>query len=312
MSDIHAVVVDPGSKGRLKLARVSAPALSRSDALVQVRAISLNLGEIRRSLAADAGWRPGWDFAGTIETAAADGAGPKKGERVVGFLPAGAWAEQLAVPAANLAAIPDSVTFEQAATLPVAGMTALYALAKNGSILARKVLITGASGGVGHFAIQLAKLSGAHVVAAVRRREREKNAREAGADDVVTGEDLSAASRAGPYRLILESVGGNSLGAALSMLSPGGMCVLFGTSEAGETTFDARQFYSNGAVLYGFILFSEVKSQPPSQGLARLVSLLAEGRLKSPIEVKAPWSEIGVVAERLWNREIAGKAVLTL
>jgi NADPH:quinone reductase-like Zn-dependent oxidoreductase len=150
------------------------------------------------------------------------------------------------------------------------------------------------------------------VVASVSRAERAKYARESGADEVIVGADLSAAARFGPYYLILESVGGKSLSAALAMLRPGGMCVLFGTSESHEVTFDARQFYSGGGILYGFILFDEVKREPPALGLPRLVDLMAAGKLRSPIEVRASWTEIGQVAERLWNREIAGKAVLTI
>src|SRR5579875_251117 len=311
MDQVRAVVVDPAAAGRLALKQVPAPAPGRSEALIRVRAISLNLGEIRRARAADPGWRPGWDIAGTVEAAAADGSGPKQGARVVGFLPVAAWAELVAVPTNSIAVIPEKLSFEQAATLPVAGMTALYALGKNGSVLGRPVLITGASGGVGQFAVQLAHLSGARVIAVVSRAERAKYAGECGADEVIVG-DLSAAGRFGPYHLILESVGGKSLTSALTMLRSGGMCVLFGTSETPEVTFDARQFYSSGGILYGFILFDEVKLQPPAQGLARLVDLMAAGRLRSPIEVRASWTEIGSIAERYWNREIAGKAVLTL
>lgn len=312
MDEIRAVVVDPAATGRLVLKRVAAPVPGRSEALMRVRAISLNLGEIRRARAADPGWRPGWDIAGVVEAPAADGSGPKQGERVVGFVPVAAWAEVVAVPTGSLAVLPDNISFEEAATLPVAGMTALYALSKNGLLLGRPVLITGASGGVGQFAVQLAHLAGAHVVASVSRAERAKYARESGADEVITGADLSAAARFGPYHLILESVGGKSLSAALAMLRPSGMCVLFGTSESPEVTFDARQFYSGGGILYGFILFDEVKREPPAQGLSRLADLMAAGKLRSPIEVRASWTEIGRIAERLWNREIAGKAVLTI
>src|SRR5579885_28605 len=167
MDQIRAVVVDPAAPGRLALKPVPAPVPGRGEALMRVRAISLNLGEIRRARAADPGWRPGWDIAGIIETPAADGSGPRQGQRVVGFLPVAAWAELVAVPTGSLAELPDNLSFEEAATLPVAGMTALYALGKNGSILGRPVLITGASGGVGQFAAQLAHLAGARVIAAV-------------------------------------------------------------------------------------------------------------------------------------------------
>src|SRR5713226_10291192 len=99
-----------------------------------------------------------------------------------------------------------------------------------------------------------------------------KHARAAGAHQVVVGEDPSAAAKFGPYDLILESVGGNSLAAVMKMIAPGGMCVLYGVSASSETTFDAAAFMrTGGASLYGFILFHEIPHRPVAQGLARLV-----------------------------------------
>src|SRR5438132_3137014 len=190
MEQARAVVVDSEAVGRLAIKPMPVRAPLPSQALVRVKAISLNLGEVRRALTtAEAGWRPGWDLAGVVEQAAADHSGPPAGPRVVGFVPAGAWAEAVAVPTNALAQLPDNVSFAQAATLPVAGLTALYALEQNGSVLGRRVLVTGASGGVGHLAVELARQA---VAAAVRRPEREKHARVAGAHEVVIGEEPSA------------------------------------------------------------------------------------------------------------------------
>lgn len=151
MSTIRAVVVTPAAPARLAIDTVVSTAPPPTAALVRVAAISLNRGEVRRAQSDPAGARPGWDLSGVVEQAAADGSGPPVGSRVVGFLPSGAWAELVAVPTHALAVLPDSVTFAQAATLPVAGLTALLGLEKAGSLLGRTVLITGASGGVGDF-----------------------------------------------------------------------------------------------------------------------------------------------------------------
>jgi NADPH:quinone reductase len=312
VSKIRAVVVDPESAGRLEIREVEGPEPAPSEALVRVAAVSLNRGEVRRAMTSDgAGARPGWDLAGTVERAAADGSGPPEGARVVGMLNSGAWAELAAVPTRSLAELPDGVSFEQAATLPIAGLTALYALEKGGGLLGRRVLVTGASGGAGLFALELAREAGAHVVGLVRREEHVAPVTDAGAHEVAVGESGEAAREHGPYHLVLESVGGEVLGNALSMLAPEGTCVSFGVSGGPETTFDVRNFfYAGGARLYGFIIFHEVLAHPASEGLARLARMVDEGRLHPRIEVEAPWTEIGEVARGLMERRFTGKAVL--
>jgi NADPH:quinone reductase-like Zn-dependent oxidoreductase len=306
----RAVVVDPGAPGRLVIRPVPEPVPDRGEAIVRVRALSLNRGEVRRSGLAAAGWRPGWDLAGTVERAAADGSGPRQDARVVGLLPEGAWAERVAVPTHALAELPDKVTFSQAATFPVAGLTALYALAKRGQILARRVLVTGATGGVGDFAVQLARLGGAHVTASVRRAEQAASVRQLGAHEVVVGDEIPASPK---YDLVIESVGGRTLGTALAALERGGMCVTLGVSAAAEVTFDTRTFFVSGrATLYGFYLFVELGNDPAGHGLRRLGELVAAGQISPHISLERPWTEIGQVARDLVDRRFPGKAVLTL
>src|SRR5436853_2391354 len=203
---VRSIVVDPAAPGKLAIKPGELRDPDRDEVRVKVTAISLNRGETRRALqVADAGWRPGWDFAGVVETEAADGSGPKRGTRVVGLLPSGAWAERVNCRSHAVAALPDGVSDAEAATLPVAGLTALHALRQGGLLLGRKVLIDGASGGVGHLASQLAAAAGPLGWGHVRREQHRAAVAECGAQ-VVLGHDLSAAKPHGPFWLIVDSL----------------------------------------------------------------------------------------------------------
>lgn len=230
-SRVRALVAAPERPGGVDLVEVAAPDPSPDQAVVAVSAVSLNRGEVRRLGGAPSGWRPGWDLAGTVVSAAADGSGPAAGRRVVGLLREGAWAEQVAVPTRTLATIPDGLSSSAAATLPVAGLTAYRTLQQADVIEGRRVLVTGASGGVGRFAIQLASHWGAEVTAVVGRPERAEGLRELGAADVSV--DMPAE---GAFDIILESVGGESLARALELVAPKGIVVTFGNSSGDPTT----------------------------------------------------------------------------
>lgn len=312
MNRMRALVVDASAPGRLALTEVAMPRPATNEALVRVAAISLTPYEIKAVASAAPGTHPGWEFAGTVERAAADSSGPREGARVAGFLDAGAWAEWLAVPTAKLGVLPDSVSFAQAATLPIAGLTALYALERGGPLLGRSVLITGASGGVGQFASQLARHGGAgRVVGVVRSAAHVEAARAAGAQEVVVGEDNSGAARFGPYDIILESVGGASLASALPLVAEGGTCIAFGTTGGGESTIRVWDLYGRGGVtLYGFLINYEVKHKPIAAGLPQLARMVADGTLRTSIGVQAPWTEIARVGQDLLARRFTGKAVL--
>jgi NADPH:quinone reductase len=310
---MNAVVVDRSAAGGLTLRALAEPAPLPSEALVRVAAISLNRGEVRRARAAEDGWRPGWDIAGTVERAAADGSGPPAGTRVVALMAgSGGWAEKVAVPTENLAALPDGITFEEAATLPVAGLTALMTLEKRGSLLGRRVLVTGASGGVGMFATQLARLGGAHATALVHTPAK-RDAVLPFADAVVVGDSADVAKGHGPFDIVLESVGGAVFASALTLLQTGGTLVTFGTTADRMSTIEVASFYPQGGLsIYGFILFHEIKAEPAGEGLTRLASLLAQQKLQTRIDDVLPFARIGEAAERLWNRGVTGKLVLTL
>ncbi|WP_248924968.1 zinc-binding dehydrogenase [Paenibacillus hamazuiensis] len=310
---IRAVVADPETPGIFVIDEVEAPVAADSEAVVKVKTFSLNGGEVRNAFLSGKKLRPGWDFAGVVEKAAADGSGPPPGARVVGLVPSGAWSERVAAPTAFLTELPDSVSFAEAACLPVAGLTALYGIEKGGALQGKSVLVTGASGGVGRFACQLAVRAGASVTARIRKPDTIESLRSEGVKNVVVGDDPEPASSYGPFDLILESVGGSSLSSSLSLLATGGTCVLCGNASNQPTVFEAREFYTKGNThLYGLFLYDELRHHPVSSDLRRLAELVAEGSLRPPIHLEAAWSNISDIARRLMERSIWGKAVMHL
>jgi NADPH:quinone reductase-like Zn-dependent oxidoreductase len=167
---------------------------------------------------------------------------------------------------------------------------------------------------VGHFACQLAAASGAIVHGHVRNARFQPLVAEWCGERTIVAPDLSAAAPFGPFHLIVDSVGGSALGAALGMLRGDGTCVTFGASESATATFDSGAFFrSGGSRLYGLVLFPELKKgEPASEGLAILAGMIARGTLRPHIEIEASWTEIGAVARQLLDRSFMGKAVLHL
>src|SRR5262245_6938078 len=162
---MRALRYDPDVPGRLALGEVPDPDPGPDRVLVQVAAVSLNFADVAFPEIEVPGAVPGFDAAGTVVAAAADGTGPGAGTPVATFDWSGGWAELRAVDPADLAPVPAGIDLGAASAVLAAGVTALQAVRRLGPVLGRRVLVTGAGGGVGGFAAQLAALGGARVVA---------------------------------------------------------------------------------------------------------------------------------------------------
>ena len=300
---MFAIVYVPDSPAKLELGSV--PELEPTDdqVVIEVRATSLNFGEVTFIERQPAGHVAGNDAAGVVLQAAADGSGPPVGTRVAAFSPAGAWAERHAVGTNQLAVLPDSVDFASAAALPTAATTALRAVEKLGPLVERRVLVTGASGGVGRFAVQLAALAGAHVVAAVGRPERGAGLLDLGAAEVIVSLDNVA-----PVHGVLDNVGGPLLTRAFGLLARDGLLLSIGQAslEASTVDFEAQRLRAVGTRIEAFA----AGSHPVGEDLRRLVALLDKGRLDPQIGWRGDWTNVADAVKALRGRLVAGKAVL--
>jgi NADPH:quinone reductase len=249
------------------------------------------------------GWRPGQDISGVVVQPAANGSGPKAGERVVALTDNGGWAERAAVPAHRMAVLSDNVLLEEAAALPVAGLTALRTLRHGAPLLGKRVLITGAAGGVGHLSTQIAARSGAHVTAVVGGAERGRHV--LGADEIIDGIEKAQ----GLFALILEAVGGASLATAVAHVEAKGTIVIFGNSSGEPTPLNFRDFAEHpNARIQSFSYFTSEGEERFAPDLALLASLVADGSLK-PHLVERSWRDLAEIGPQLRDRRIAGKAV---
>ncbi len=300
-----AVVNTPGGSEPVAIREIAEPKPRPNEALVAVHAFSLNRGELRLFQVRPEGWRPGQDISGTVLRAAADGSGPAAGTRVVGLCDWEGWAERAAVPSHRMAPIADNVSFAAAAALPVAGLTALRSLRHGAPLLGKRVLITGAAGGVGNLAVQLAAGSGARVTAVVGTRERAHVLAGIGMAEIVT--DIGNAT--GRFGLILEAVGGASLRAAIERVDHRGTVVIFGNSSGEPTEINFRDFAEHqNARIQAFHYFTSEAEERFGPDLALLASMVGDGAL-APRIAEYHWRELPRAGPLLRDRQIPGKAV---
>jgi NADPH:quinone reductase-like Zn-dependent oxidoreductase len=296
-----------GDDTLVALIDVDTPAARPDETLVAVEAFSVNRGEV---LLLSSGRQdpPGKDIAGHVVQAAADGCGPAAGTRVVAHVESGGWAEQVVVPTNRLAVLPAHVSTEAAAALPLAGLTAIRLMRAAGGVAGRRVLLTGASGGVGHYLTELAAAIGTKVTAVTSTPARGERLLALGADAVVT----SVEDAEGQFDVAIDSVGGDVFGQALLKLGRGGLMLWYGQASLQPARAD---FF---AVAQGPIdvtirpLHYWTEADRDGEDLASLVDLVAAGRLHPEIGETANWTDTPRVLAAVRDRRVRGNAVLTL
>jgi NADPH:quinone reductase len=303
------------------------PTPAADDVVVEIAAAGLNaadLQQLRGRYSAPPEWpqhTPGLELAGTIRQlgtrvgAAPDGSSAwKVGDRVMALVGGGAHAELLAVPASLLIRIPDSVDFVAAAGFPEAYSTAWDALIGQGQLKAgERVLVTGAAGGVGSAAIQIATLSGARVVASVRRHglEAQLEAVAPGVSVVQAGDEGDH----GPFDVVLELVGGPELANRVDQLNIGGRIVVIGVGAGARASLSLHSLM----VVRGRISASTLRSRPTWEKavLAQqidhtLVPAFAHGTLSVPIDAAFGLSDAADAYDRMGASGKFGKVVLDM
>ena len=240
----------------------------------------------------------GTDAAGTIEAVGAGVTTWKAGDRVFAKCDGGAFAEHLVVPEASLARIPDAVSFADAAALPTAAGTAWEALMEKAGLRAgQTVLIHAGSGGVGHFAVQIAKLAGARVIATASAPHRAL-VRELGADEFIDHESEDFASKVRDVDVVLDPLGGEVQRKSFGVMRESG--VLISLVQPPDATLAAQHKARAEVMMY----------KPLASRLEHIAGLIADGKLRVVTEATFPFDKVPDALARVATGKAAGKVLV--
>jgi NADPH:quinone reductase-like Zn-dependent oxidoreductase len=312
-----------GPPDALELKDIDQPVITEDAVLVRVHAAAVGKGDwltvqglpyvarLRYGLPNPKHSVPGFDVAGRIEAVGSNVTQLQPGDDVFGWCD-GSFAEYASVPQGQLAQKPPNLSFEQAAAVPISGFAALQALRDTGAVQpGQQVVIIGASGGVGSFAVQLAKAFGAEVTGVCSTKSIDM-VRSIGADHVIdyTQQDFTRSGQR--YDLILEMAGNRSLADLRRALTPKGTLVLVGGSGG-------KWFMGTGRTLRAVLVSPFVGqrlrsffSKPRGEDLVVLKELIEAGKLTPVIDRTFPLSETAEAIRYVGERSTQGKTVITV
>lgn len=313
-----------------RLGEVPEPGLRPSEVLISVRAAGLNradLLQLRGLYPPPPGESdvPGLECAGVVEAVGLEVSGWAPGDRVMALVAGGGQGEKVAVPAGQLMRLPGDLSFEEGAALPEAAITAWTNLVAEGGLEAGEtVLITGANGGVGSFAVQLACELGARVIAAGRSLERLELLRELGAEELVVDEPGLARRLREPsgggdrprgVDLVLDLVGGELMREHLGALRDRGRLVLVGVLAGSRAELDLAEILRRRLTLRGSVL--RARSREEKAELVAAFSRfggrrLEDGRLRPVVGRVFPFRQVAAAYRALEAGGNVGKVVVTL
>lgn len=331
---MHAVILhETGGPERLRIERLPIPPLASGEVRVRVHAAALN----RRDIFITRGLYPGIvlpaqlgsDGVGIVDAVAQyvldvevgsevvinpmlgwghDSRVWSEGAQVLGMPHPGTLAQYCVVPARNIARKPGHLSFEEAAALPLAGLTAYRALVTRGRVQAgERVLVTGAGGGVQSFVLRFAQALGAHVVATSGSDAKIERLRELGVEQVIDYRDEQWAKQlrgVGPIDLAVDSAGGDAFARALDAVRPGGRVVTYGGTTPQATVRLFSIFWKHLDVLGS--------SMGSPQDFAAMLALVVAERITPIIDRAYPLDQIILAAQRLEASEQFGKIVIAV
>ena len=320
---MQAIVQDRyGSADVLHLARIARPAIDDNDVLVRVRAASIHIGDwhvmtglpyllrvVGFGLRAPKARVRGMDVAGTVEAVGQNVTRFQVGDEVFGTCD-GSFAEYAATPEDALVLKPVNLTFEQAAAVPTSSVAALQALRAGAITSGQQVLIVGASGGVGLFAVQIAKSFGADVTA-VCSTSKVDLVRSIGADHVIDYTKKDFTQSGSRYDVILVMGGNQSLSQLKRVLHAGGTLVPVGTEEG-------NRWVGGKAWIRAMLLSRLVRhlrplaSEPNQTDLQFLAELLEDGKIIPVIDRSYPLERVPEAMRYLESRNARGKIIITI